>query len=125
MCAPRMLVVDDDRACAEVVAQLLRDRGYTADVAFDGAEALRMVAQHPYSLVVLDYQLPGMNGVEVYRRAVELRPELIGLLLTAFPRIDVVFPAIGVDMQRVLAKPVNEDELIPLVDQLMAQSHSG
>ncbi|HVC93692.1 MAG TPA: response regulator [Pirellulales bacterium] len=124
MSPPRVLVVDDDRSCAEIVAQLLRNRGCTVDVAGDGQAALELVALNSYSLIVLDYQMPGMDGVEVYRRAVELRPGLPALLVTAYPRIDVVFPAIDARFQRVLAKPVNAEELVPIVEQLIAQSHA-
>ncbi len=124
MSSPRVLVVDDDRGCAEIVAQMLRDCGCTVDVAVDGQAALDLVTRNSYALVVLDYQMPGMDGVEVYRRAVELRPGLPALLVTAYPRIDVVFPAIDARFKRVLAKPVNCEELVPIVEQLIAKGHS-
>ncbi len=63
---------------------------------------------------VLDYRMQGMDGVEVYRRAKELRPELLGVLLTAYATIDAVFPAMAAGFARVLAKPVDARVLIPL-----------
>jgi len=125
MSLARVLVVDDDRSCAEIVAQLLRNNGCSVDVAWDGQAALELVTQNSYALIVLDYQMPGMDGVEVYRRAVELRPGLPALLVTAYPRIDVVYPAIDARFERVLAKPVNSQELVPLVEQLIAQGDTA
>ncbi|HUY36680.1 MAG TPA: response regulator [Pirellulales bacterium] len=118
-------MVDDDRSCTEVVARLLLDRGYAVDVAFEGAAALELVTQHSYALLVLDYQMPGMNGVDVYRRATELRPGLVGILLTTYPRVNVVFPAIDSRVERVLAKPVDADEFVPLVEQMIGPGGAG
>jgi CheY-like chemotaxis protein len=118
----RVLVVDDDRAQCEIVAKLLSDRGYAVDVAFDGTDALQLVTEHPYALAVLDYQMPGMNGVEVYRQAKGLRPDMHGVFLTAFTTIDTVFPAIEAGVERVLAKPVDAQELIPLVKELIGEA---
>lgn len=114
-----VLVVDDDRSSSNLVAKLLSDRGYQVDVARDGASALGLLSRKTYALVVLDYQMPGMNGVEVFEKAKEMRPELIGVLLTAYTGIGTVFPALGVGLERVLAKPVDAGELVPLVGQLI------
>jgi len=115
----RVLVVDDDRMNCEVVARLLSDRGYMVDVANDGSEALELIARNPYSLVVLDYLMPGMNGVELFRRARQLQPELLGVFFTAYANINTVFPAIEAGVDRVLAKPVDARELIPWVEQMI------
>lgn len=119
MADAKVLVVDDDRSQCEIVAKLLSDHGYEVDIACDGTEALGLVSQHRYALALLDYQMPGMNGVEVYRHAKELQPDLVGIFLTAYTTIDTVFPAIEAGVERVLAKPVNARELLPLVDELI------
>jgi len=66
-----------------------------------------------YAVAIFDYQMQGMDGVEVYRRAKEQRPEVLGVLLTAFATIDTVYPAIVAGFARVLAKPVDARVLIP------------
>lgn len=119
MTSRRLIVVDDDRSTADVVAKLLGDRGYQVDVACDGQTALQLISQHPYDLAVLDYQMPGLNGVEVFRRARELRPDLRGIFLTAYTTIDTVFPAVDAGIERVLSKPANAQELIPVVEQVL------
>jgi len=68
MSAPRILLVDDEIAIQRAVAPLLRSRGYEVDVAGMGADALRIVAEHPPDLIVLDLGLPDIEGTEVCRR---------------------------------------------------------
>ena len=76
-----------------------------------------MVQHKPYALTIIDYQMPGMNGIELYRRMKEVRPDIKAIFLTGFTTIDVVFPAIDAGVLRVLAKPVDFEELIPVIDE--------
>jgi len=116
-----LLVVDDDRSNCAMVSSLLTKEGYQVDVANDGEHALEMVADRPYTLALLDYQMPGMDGVELYRRILEQRPETLGIFLTAYTTLDTVYPAISAGAERVLAKPVNKDELIPLIEKMVGR----
>ena len=117
-----ILVVDDDRGNCAVVSKLLGDLGYLVDVAYDGLSALEMAESKDYQLAVLDYQMPGMDGIELFARIQRIHPELPGVLLTAYPTINTVFPAIGVGIERVLAKPVDSQELVPLVESLVGKA---
>jgi DNA-binding response OmpR family regulator len=65
---PRVLVVDDDTALAEVVARYLRREGFDVDYAADGATGLERALATLPDLVVLDLMMPGMDGFEVCRR---------------------------------------------------------
>src|SRR5687767_12693846 len=115
----RLLVVDDDRTCRDTVRRLLETQGYEIDTASCGTEALEMVASRPYALAVLDYQMPGMNGVELYQKMQEVRSDMAAIFLTAFTTLDTVYPAIAAGVERVLAKPVRSDELLPLVESMV------
>ena len=88
------------------------------DVAGSGPAALELAERQAYRLAVIDFQMPGMNGVELFRRLRELQPELMGVFLTGFPNIDTVYPAIEAGIERVLAKPVNDAELFAVVEGL-------
>jgi CheY-like chemotaxis protein len=116
-----VLVVDDDRATCAQTAKFLIDAGYGVDIAYDGMSALEIVTRRPYSLVVLDYQMPELNGVELYRRIRHVRPETAGIFLTAYTTLDTVYPAISAGIERVLAKPVQRDELLSLVEKMIGR----
>ena len=64
----QVLVVEDDATLAESLAVVMRDWGYEVQVAHDGVEALLAACDHPPDMVLLDVQLPGMNGFQVARR---------------------------------------------------------
>lgn len=120
-----VLIVDDDRTHSTAVAAILSPLGYEIDVAKDGPTAIKLVQQSPYALAILDYQMPGMHGVELFRQIHELRPEMKGVLLTAYTTLDKVFPAIDSGIERVLSKPVDANELVPLVELLVGPPNLG
>lgn len=114
---PAILLVDDSRDARELLAALLTGMGYETDVAQDGASALTCLEHKPYGIVILDFQMPGMNGVELFRRMRQIRPDLAGVFLTGYTTIDVVYPAIEAGVLRVLAKPVDFAELLPILQE--------
>lgn len=79
---PRVLIVDDEPAIAELVSFNLAREGYQTDVALDGRTALRKFENQPYDLVILDRMLPGMDGVDVLRELRRAGPVPV-LMLTA------------------------------------------
>ncbi len=112
-----ILLVDDNPDACAMAAQLLWAWGYQVDVAEDVATALKLVDQKSYGLAIIDYQMPDMNGVELFRRMRQIRPELNGIFLTGHTTIDVVYPAIEAGILHVLPKPVDFKELMPLIEQ--------
>ncbi len=112
-----VLVVDDNEDSAAMTAKLLSALGFTADVANSGVVALQRVEQKHYGVAILDYQMPGMNGLELFRQIREIQPDLCGIFLTGYTTIDVVFPAIEAGVLRVLSKPVNFEELVPIIEE--------
>ncbi len=65
---PEILVVDDDAMSRRVLAQLLSAAGYNCCVSQDGSEALQIIHTKPPALLLLDFDMPGLNGAEVLKR---------------------------------------------------------
>ena len=114
---PAILLVDDNPDACAMAAKLLWAWGYQAHIAQDGPTALNLVEKNSYGLTIIDYQMPGMNGVELFRRMRQLRPEITGVFLTGFTTIEVVYPAIEAGILHVLPKPIDFKELMPIIEQ--------
>jgi CheY-like chemotaxis protein len=117
----RILVVDDDRSSCEIVSKILSHRGYQVDVAYDGKAALDLVGQQDYGLALIDYRMPKMDGIELYRKIHEMRPTLVGLFVTGYPTIETIYPAIAAGVERVIAKPASSDQLLGAVEQYVGK----
>ncbi len=78
-----VLVVEDDRDIAELVALHLRDVGHLVAVSHDGADALERLVAEPFDLAVLDLTLPTLDGLELCRRMRARQPYTLVLMLTA------------------------------------------
>jgi class 3 adenylate cyclase/CheY-like chemotaxis protein len=117
----RILVVDDQRANAEMMAGLLRNLGYEVLTALDGDAALEHVRQLPPDLVVSDIMMPGMDGYELCRR---LRAEpatalLPVVLVTSLDPQSERVKGIEAGADDFLTKPVNWAELFARVNRLL------
>jgi DNA-binding NtrC family response regulator len=114
-----ILIVDDNQDACAMMAKLLSAFGYQADVAYEGGTALKLVEQTEYGIAIIDYLMPGMNGVDLFREMRNVRPDLAGVFLTGHTTIDVVYPAIQAGILRILPKPADFEELIPIIEEHM------
>ncbi len=112
-----ILVVDDDRDSCDTMAKVLSIIGYQVDVAYDGFAALKLIQLKQYGLAISDYQMPGMNGVELFQCMRRLRADLPGVLLTGFSKTDIERSACKAGMRHVFSKPAKFQELIPAIEQ--------
>jgi CheY-like chemotaxis protein len=112
-----ILVVDDEPDSCNMMAKLLCALGYDVDVAYDGYAALQRIERRQYGIAIIDYQMPGMNGVDLFRRIRRARPQLAAVFVTGYTTIDVVFPAIEAGVLHVMSKPANFQELIPILEE--------
>ena len=107
-----MLVVEDEKKLANLLARGLREEGYAADVADRGEEALWMAHAVPYDAIVLDVMLPGLDGFAVCRR---LREESVWspvLMLTARDAVDDRVVGLDAGADDYLTKPFSFEELL-------------
>lgn len=118
----RILVVDDDRQMVRTLCDVLRLRGWDAEGAFSGEEALDLVRQKPYSLALMDVRMAGMNGVEAMKAIRASRPDLRVILMTAYTASELLAEAEREGAVRVLAKPVALPSLLEMLEQEVPES---
>src|SRR5262245_63312547 len=117
---PRILVVDDERFFREAIREALAGAGLAVELAATGAQALTKLAERAFGAVVLDLQLPDLHGLEVLRRARQLRPELRVVILSAHTEQANVLEALRLGAYDYLAKPLHEEELVFAVRRALA-----
>jgi two-component system, NtrC family, response regulator HydG len=122
MSKARVLVVDDDASGRRWIAKLLGQEGYDVDVASDGAEALRMIAERAPALIVTDLTMPNMNGMELLRRVRRSNPEISMIVATAADNVSSAVDAMRAGARDYLTKPINFDALRLSVERTLAHS---
>jgi two-component system response regulator VicR len=80
----RILVIDDEQPVADLIRDVLRRHGYMVDVHSGGEAALEVASGGDYGLVISDFAIPGLNGLEFARQFGALRPEVAVLIVSAF-----------------------------------------
>ena len=107
----RVLLVDDDVRAVRMLARMLREDGFEADVALDGAWAIARIAREAVDILVVDFQLPHADGVVVAQYARSRDPELPVLFVTGYPEIVERRKRLLSPIPVVLAKPVAYETL--------------
>ena len=107
----RILVVEDERLLCDGIAEDLRLEKYTVDCCYDGPAACERLFVEPYDLVVLDLNLPGMDGLELLRHIRTEQPELRVLILSARSEISDKVEGLDAGANDYLAKPFHLAEL--------------
>lgn len=118
----RILAVDDEPSITDFVSYNLRKEGYEVDIAADGDTAIKLAADNPYDLVILDVMLPGIDGYEVCRRIRASNATMPVLFLSA--RNTELDKVVGLEIggDDYLAKPFGVRELIARVKALLRRS---
>jgi len=122
MADTNILLVDDDRDTCASMSDILVDLGYSVDKAYDGHGALGLSDRHQYRLALLDYNMPGMDGLELCRRLKINQLGVMILLITAFSSLTTTGAAADAGVRRCLLKPVNFSVLMPLVEEAVENS---
>jgi DNA-binding response OmpR family regulator len=118
---PTVLVVDDDRTVAEVVARYLEQDGFAVEALHDGRAALDRALADPPDLVVLDLMLPGIDGLELCRRLRALAPVPVVMLTAKGAETDrIVGLELGADDY--VAKPFSPRELVARVRAVLRRA---
>jgi two-component system OmpR family response regulator len=108
----RILVVEDERKLADLLARGLREEGHAADIATEGEQALWMAQSAPFDAIVLDVMLPGIDGFEVCRRLRASEVWAPVLMLTARDAVEDRVSGLDAGADDYLMKPFAFDELL-------------
>ena len=118
----RLLLVEDDARMARFILKGLRERGYAVDLAADGERALYQAEINPYDCIVLDWMIPGADGIEVCRRLRHAGQSTPVLLLTARDAVEDRVLGLDAGADDYLVKPFQFDELLARIRALLRRT---
>jgi len=101
-----ILVADDDEMIRRALGRLLSSQGYTVHLAECGATALRLLEHHPIQLIICDYDMPEMSGLDVLKQVRERFPKVCRIMMTGTTDLEIVVQAINEgEIYRFVHKP--------------------
>lgn len=112
-----VLVVDDDASVRDSLQRVLSRQGYVVDVTGTAEEALVLLAEKSFELVVTDLQMPGMDGLELLDEIKRYVPATPVIMITAYAATDVVIQALRRGVSDFVTKPYNLDDLLIIIER--------
>jgi len=113
-----ILIVEDGKTQREMLRDYMAAEGHTVFEAQNGQEAIDHVMSGPVDLALLDYKMPGMDGMEVLNRLKAINPGIDVIMITAFGTIETAVDAMKQGALDYITKPVDLDELGILIDRI-------
>ena len=120
----RILIVEDEESVREFVARVLAMHGHSLVVAQDGAEAVALMADTHFDLLLSDIAMPLMDGISLALKVRATRPHMPILLMTGFADERQRAHNLSLLIEGLLTKPFNMDQLLAAVNKALANSHA-
>jgi len=113
-----ILIVEDQAYQREILRDFLVNEGHGVKEAENGEEALRLLTLKTFDLILLDFRLPGINGLEVLKEAKRLNPDAEVVVLTAYGTIETAVAAMKAGARDYVTKPIDLEELSILIRRI-------
>lgn len=117
----RILIVDDEQHICNILSRLMKKQGFDTLTAYEGETALKIIRSEIPDMLLLDFMMSGINGMEVMKYAKELDPDLPVIMITGYANIQGAVEAIQAGAYSYLAKPFQHVEVIEIVKQALAE----
>ena len=115
----RLLIVDDEAELKDALCETLADEGYKTVGATSGAEGLQALEKQDFDLLLSDLMMPGMDGIQLLRKALEIDPNLVGIIMTGQGTIPSAVEAMKVGAFDYVLKPFDLKTMLPILERAM------
>jgi len=113
-----ILVVEDGKSQREMLRDFLKDEGYEVLEAENGEKALKKIKENYLDLLLLDYRMPGIDGMKVLEKVKRINPEIDVIMMTAYGTIETAVNAMKAGAADYITKPIELQELLILIDRI-------
>ncbi|GKS59227.1 hypothetical protein YTPLAS18_27540 [Nitrospira sp.] len=121
--APHVLIVEDDAAIRELLSTVLVRQGFRTRAVGTGQEGLAAVADEPVHVLVTDYQLPDMDGLNVLEQATRYDPRIVGIVITGHGTIELAVKAMKTGASDMLTKPFQPNDVVLAIRRVLEVQH--
>ncbi len=118
MTKTNILVVEDGHTQRKMLGDFLKDEDYEVAEAANGGEALKKLKEAYFNLVLLDYKMPGMDGMEVLGHIKDMNPEMDVIMMTAYGTVETAVQAMKAGAADYITKPIELDELLIQIERI-------
>jgi len=115
----KVLVVDDDLDMCQIISDILKEEGYGVHSSYNGEDALMKIEKNHYDLIILDYKLDEISGLMVLEKALQMRPSLQVMMISAFGDKSIKTRAGELGVGDFLDKPFDIKRLIQAVQDIL------
>lgn len=120
---PRILIVDDDENTRKSLAPIFKEKGYEAETANTGQKALEKARERFFNLALLDVNLPDKKGINLITPLKKLHPDMAVILTTGYASLETAVQALNAGASAYLTKPLNMDEVLVTVGEVLDKQH--
>lgn len=120
----RLMIVDDEEIEREGLAEIIRWEDYgveLADTAWNGADALAKLQEQKFDIVFTDIKMPGMNGIELIRRAKEQFSDIVFVVLSGYGEYEYTSQAMSEGVRHYLLKPIDASAIIDVLKKVIGE----
>ena len=121
----RILVVDDETGLCDFIRHYLTSRGFEVEVAFRAQEALDILNQRTFHIVLADIMMPSMDGLELLRQIKESYPQVVVIMMTAYASLDKAVRSITYGATDLLIKPFEVSKLLEIINNSLKDTASS
>jgi len=119
-----VLVVDDEQIVCNSCRRILSQQGHNVQTALNGREALRKVEEDKYDVVIADWKMPEIDGMEVLRLVKKNHPDIVLIMITGYPTVESAVKAMRIGISNYLPKPFDPDELTEALKKALEESRT-
>jgi len=113
----RILVVDDEEIIRNLLYDVLSNTGYKVKTAKDGQEAISQIEKEPFEIVITDFKMPGMNGIELLQHILKINPDICVLIITAYSAVESAVSAMKLGAYDYICKPFELEEMKVVIEK--------
>ena len=117
----RIMVIDDEKVVGDMLRIHLTKHGFTVETFLDAASALRRLSEERFALIVTDFKMKGMDGMELLKTVKAAYPDIQVIMITAFAHLDTAIEAFRGQVHDFFPKPFKIKELLASVERALGQ----